>query len=337
MRVLVTGGAGYIGSHACIAFIEAGHELVVIDDFSNSDPGSLEVVIELTGGKLNCIESDVRDRFRIRRAMAQEGFDAVLHLAAMKSVPKSIRCPEQYEDVNVRGTSVVLEEAVSAGIGNFVFCSSAAVYGAQRFARVSETDTPNPSTPYARTKLAGEQMLQDVARSRRNIHTCSLRCFNPIGAHSSGSVGGRAREQPLDLLSNILIARRDNSAVEIFGVDYDTPDRSAIRDFVHVMDIAEGCLAAVTLLARAGTNDDNACTFNLGTGRGISVLHLIRVVEKVGARPILRRQNARRAGDISVSVADPTLCATTLKWEARRSLEEACADALRSFEREVLR
>lgn len=338
MRLLVTGGAGYIGSHTCIALLEAGHDVVALDDFSNSDRGILDTVMDLAGRKLKWIEADIRDRSPVKAALRQGTFDAILHLAALKSAQESFRLPEQYQDVNVEGTSVLLEEAVLAGVNKFVLCSSAAIYGAQVAPRVSETDLPAPTTLYAQTKLFAEQILRDVARSRRDFRACSLRCFNPIGAHPSGLIGNHGKKQTFDLLSNVLRARQNRSAVNIFGTDYDTPDRSAIRDFIHVMDVADGCAAALAFLAKQADADlDNAWTFNLGTGRGCSVLHLIDTVEMVGAKQIRRQARARRAGDIPISVADPTFSASMLNWKARRSLEEACVDALRSFERNLSR
>jgi UDP-glucose 4-epimerase len=314
--------------------LETGHDVVVIDNFSNSAPSNIDAITEVAGRRPVCIEADIRDRRRIREALAQSGCDCVLHLAALKSVPESISHPERYEDVNVGGTAILVEEALRARIHKFIFCSSAAVYGQQSGAAHSEMDTPAPSTPYAHSKWAAEQLLREAARSQSGFRACSLRCFNPIGSHPTAQFESSSAAG--DLLSNVLLARRNESVVDVFGVDYDTPDRSAVRDFVHVMDVADGCVAASTLLA-ATTNAafEGAPTFNLGTGRGCSVLQLIETMEKIGGKSIRWRERARRSGDIAVSVADPTLCATVFNWRARRSLEMGCVDALRSFERSL--
>ncbi len=332
MRLLITGGAGYIGSHVCARLLEAGHDVVVIDNFSNSDRDNLSRVMEVSGRELTWIEADVRDRLRIRETLSQDDFDAILHFAALKSAPDSIRHPERHHDVNVGGTTILLEETLRAGVDKFVFCSSAAVYGVQHSARARETDNPCPTTPYARTKVAGEQLLRNAAHTRVEFKTCSLRCFNPIGAHPSGLLGYHFTHQPEDLLSRVLAARHHRRAIDIYGTDHDTSDRSAVRDFVHVVDIADGCMAALAFLADGVDRNSNQWTFNLGTGRPCSVLELIGAMEKVGEMPILKRERPRRAGDISISVADPTSSAATLKWQAWRSLEEACADALTAFD-----
>ena len=305
--------------------------MVVVDNFSNSDRDNLSKIMEVSGKELTWIEADVRDRLRIRETLGQDGFDAILHFAALKSSPDSIRHPERYHDINVGGTTILLEETLRAGVDKFVFCSSAAVYGVQHSSRAGETDILSPPTPYASTKLACEQLLRDAARTRVELKTCSLRCFNPIGAHPSGLLRNHFARQPEDLLSCVLAARHHRRAIEIYGTDHDTPDRSAIRDFVHVIDIADGCLAALAFLSDPTGKSSNQWTFNLGTGRPCSVLELIGTMERVGERPILRRERPRRAGDISISVADPTFSAATLKWRAHRSLEEACTDALKAF------
>lgn len=337
MRLLVTGGAGYIGSHVCLALLDAGHEVTIVDSFINSVPANIEAITEAAGRKLVCIKADIRDVSRIRKTFGSSRFDGVLHLAALKSVPESIGHPERYQDVNERGTAVLLKETLHAGVSCFVFCSSAAVYGAQNGAPLLETDTPAPSTPYAQSKWAAEQLLQETASTHPGFRVCSLRCFNPIGSHPSARFA-RRQDLPLDLLTNVLLARHTGSPVDIYGMDYPTSDRTAVRDFIHVMDVADGCVAAVSFLTTKTTESaESATTFNLGSGRGCSVLNLIETTKRVGAKAISWRQKARRTGDIAVSVADTQFSAATLNWQARRSLEEGCADALRSFERTLVR
>jgi UDP-glucose 4-epimerase len=334
MRVLVTGGAGYVGSHTCVALAEAGHEIVAIDNFANSDESVLAAVSSLVGRRVEWSRADIRDRDAMAKLIVPGAFDAILHLAAFKSVPESLQEPDLYWDNNVGGMAVLLRAVRTAGISMFVFSSSAIVYGPQERVPISESASVAPLNPYACTKLAGERMLRDLAHSQPDFRACILRYFNPVGAHQSGELAENPRLPPSNLLPIALAASRDRKTIDIFGTDYDTPDGSAIRDFVHVMDIAEGHVSALNFLANdKSRRRGDAWIFNLGTGRGCSVFELIRIVEKVGRRAISIRLAGRRKGDIAISVADPSLSAALLGWRARRSLDEACADALRGNSR----
>ena len=334
MRVLVTGGAGYVGSHTCVALAEAGHEILAIDNFANSDESVLAAVSSLVGRRVEWSRADIRDRDAMAKLIVPGAFDAILHLAAFKSVPESLQEPDLYWDNNVGGMAVLLRAVRTAGISMFVFSSSAIVYGPQERVPISESASVAPLNPYACTKLAGERMLRDLAHSQPDFRACILRYFNPVGAHQSGELAENPRLPPSNLLPIALAASRDRKTIDIFGTDYDTPDGSAIRDFVHVMDIAEGHVSALNFLANDKSRSrGDAWIFNLGTGRGCSVFELIRIVEKVGRRAISVRLAGRRKGDIAISVADPSLSAALLGWRARRSLDEACADALRGNSR----
>jgi len=334
MRLLVTGGAGYVGSHTCVVLLQAGHELVVLDDFSNSGEDVVRTIRDLTGGKLESIEADIRDRMAVRAALALGSYDAVLHFAALKSAPESTAEPARYWDVNVGGMAILLDEMLARGIGNFVFSSSAIVYGRQEHVPIAETAATVALNPYASTKLAGEAMLQEIAGVNPRFRACSLRYFNPVGGHPSGRLGERPRRPGGNLFPMILKACREHTAIDVNGIDYDTPDGSTIRDFVHVMDLAEGHAAALAFLLRSRDSDPaGAWTFNLGTGHGASVLELIAATEKVMGREIQRRIGPRRDGDIVVSVADVERAASILGWRARRTLEQACADAVRALEK----
>ena len=334
MRVLVTGGAGYVGSHTCVALAEAGHEIIAIDNFANSDESVLAAVSSLVGRRVEWSRADIRDRDAMAKLIVPGAFDAILHLAAFKSVPESLQEPDLYWDNNVGGMAVLLRAVRTAGISMFVFSSSAIVYGPQERVPISESASVAPLNPYACTKLAGERMLRDLAHSQPDFRACILRYFNPVGAHQSGELAENPRLPPSNLLPIALAASRDRKTIDIFGTDYDTPDGSAIRDFVHVMDIAEGHVSALNFLANDKSRSrGDAWIFNLGTGRGCSVFELIRIVEKVGRRAISVRLAGRRKGDIAISVADPSLSAALLGWRARRSLDEACADALRGNSR----
>ncbi len=332
MRMLVTGGAGYVGSHTCVALADAGHEVLAIDNFANSDERILTAVSGLVSGRsFGWSRIDIRDRDAMAKLIVPGAFDAILHLAALKSAPESLGKPDRYWDHNVGGMAVLLRAVLAAGIGKFVFSSSAIVYGAQERVPIPESASLAPQNPYAWTKLAGERMLRDLAQSQPDFRACILRYFNPVGAHASGEIGENPRLPASNLFPIALAASREQRPIDVYGTDYDTPDGSAIRDFVHVMDIAEGHVSAVNFLTNnQSKNRGDAWTFNLGTGRGCSVIELIRIVEKVGRRSISTRFAGRRKGDVPISVADPSLSAALLGWRARRSLDEACADALRS-------
>jgi UDP-glucose 4-epimerase len=333
MRLLVTGGAGYVGSHACICLLEAGHEVVVIDDFSNSDSSVLDTVRALIRGHLEWFRVDIRDRHAVADVMAARTYDAVLHFAALKSAPQSVEEPAKYWDVNVGGMAVVVQAALQAGIPKFVFSSSASLYGTQALGPIAETAVPRPANPYARTKLVGEQLLLDVAARHRHFQACSLRYFNPIGAHGSGLVGESPRQEPSNLFPVLLRACQRGTIVEIYGRTYPTHDGTAIRDYIHVMDVAEGHVAALEFLDGAAAEAPaNAPAFNLGTGVGTSVLELIHRVETVFATPIVTRDCPPRAGDLAVSLADPTRTIAALGWQAKRSIDDACRDAKKWLE-----
>jgi UDP-glucose 4-epimerase len=333
MRLLVTGGAGYVGSHTCASLLGAGHEVVVVDDFSNSTPDALKAVMEATGKKLEWREADIRDRALIKAIAADGPYDAVLHFAALKSAPESIEQPGRYWDVNVGGMAILLDAVAAAGVDKFVFSSSAIVYGAQRNVPIPETMPPAPLNPYAWTKLVGEQMLRDLVRSRPTFKACILRYFNPIGAHPSGRFGEDPRQPATNLFPAMLAASRNCTTVDVYGTDYETPDGSAIRDFIHVMDVAEGHVSALDFLTAPSTPQrQETWTFNLGTGRGCSVIELIETMEAVGGRSIRGRAEPRRQGDIAVSVADIARSTAVLGWQARRSLRDACIDSLKWLE-----
>lgn len=334
MRLLVTGGAGYVGSHTCVVLLEQGHDIVVLDDYSNSSPTVPQTVRDLTGGRLEAIEADIRDRTAVRAAVARGPFDAVVHFAALKSAPESVAQPARYWDVNVGGMAILLDEVLAAGTKRFIFSSSAIVYGHQEAVPIPESATTTSLNPYGSTKLAGERMLREVARAVPGFRACSLRYFNPVGGHPSARLGENPRQPGGNLFPLILKACRANAPVAINGTDYATPDGSTVRDFVHVMDLAEGHAAALRfLLAQDGPGAAEPSIFNLGTGQGASVLELIAMTERAMGRPIERRIAPRRAGDIVVSVADVQRAADVLGWRARRTLEEACRDAVRVLDR----
>lgn len=335
MRLLVTGGAGYVGSHTSLVLLQEGHEIVILDDFSNSDEHVVQVIRDLAGRSPELVKADIRDRVAVRAALAEGPYDAILHFAALKSAPESVAEPARYRDVNVGGMEILLNEALAAGTRNFVFSSSAIVYGRQEHVPITETAATTALNPYAATKLAGERMLREIVQVNPGFRACSLRYFNPVGGHPSGRLGENPRRPGGNLFPMILKACRERTAIEIHGADYDTRDGTTIRDFVHVMDLAEGHAAALEFLLRGDSSISGLpglWTFNLGTGKGASVLELIATVEKVVGHRIECRIGPRREGDIVVSVADVRRAESIMGWRSRRTLEEACTDAVRSQE-----
>ncbi|MGY3450331.1 UDP-glucose 4-epimerase GalE [Bradyrhizobium sp. USDA 4353] len=320
--ILVTGGAGYIGSHACVALLSAGHDIVVFDNFSNSSPRALQRVAEITGRTFAVAEGDIRDQAAIERTIRACGCDAVMHFAGLKSVPESVRRPLDYYDQNVIGTQRLLAAMVSTGVSRIVFSSSATVYGQPQFLPYTEDHPLAPVNPYGRTKLMIEDMLRDQCASDPAWSAALLRYFNPVGAHDSGLIG----EDPLGVPNNLLpfvaqvaIGRRDH--LKVFGNDYDTPDGTGIRDYVHVMDLAEGHVAALDRLDSPG-----CVALNLGTGLGHSVLDVIRAFELASGKPLPYQFVARRPGDLDSYYAATDAARTLLGWSATRSLATMCAD-----------
>jgi UDP-glucose 4-epimerase len=320
--ILVTGGAGYIGSHVCIALLDAGLEVVAVDNLSNSNKASLERVQSICGRSLVFRQADVRDEEVICDILRAFGVTAVIHLAGLKAVGDSNVRPMTYYENNVLGTMRLVSAMKRANVKTLVFSSSATVYGIPRYLPLDEKHPLGPTNPYGRTKLVIEEMLKDLCRSDDDWRIGNLRYFNPVGAHESGLVG----EDPLGVPSNLLpfvaqvaIGRREK--LQIWGNDYDTPDGTGIRDFIHVVDLASGHLSALRQLRQPGL-----ITVNLGTGNGSSVLEVVRTFEAASGRPVPYEIRERRAGDVAVCYADPTFAKDALGWTSTRSLEQMCAD-----------
>ena len=322
MTTLVSGGAGYIGSHTVAALHAAGRDVVVLDDFSNARPGTLGELRELTTPDLAVVEGDAADRTAVRQLCDEHDFDSIVHFAAHKSVPESFADPLRYYRNNLLSTLCLAEIAVERGIDRFVFSSSAAVYGTPEQLPVSEDTPPAPQSPYGTTKLMCEHILADAAASSA-MQAVVLRYFNPVGAHPSGRIG----EQPITAGQNLVpavmqVALGTLSRLQIFGNDYDTRDGTAVRDFVHVTDLAEGHVAALN--ADLGTRRSRV--FNLGTGAGTTVRELVTAVEAVTGRPVPCEIVGRRPGDIAESWADCSRAEAELGWSAQRDLGQMLAD-----------
>ena len=320
--VLVTGGAGYIGSHTAVCLAERGHRLVVVDDLSNSSARSLDVVARLTGADVSFHQIDLADREGLDQVFSSEPITAVLHFAGLKAVGESVEQPLRYYQVNLGSTMNLLETMDRHDVRQLVFSSSATVYGDPEVVPIEESASTGATNPYGRTKLMIEEILRDLAASDDRWQFSLLRYFNPVGAHASGDLGEDPNGIPNNLVPYVMqvaIGRRPE--VQVFGDDYDTPDGTGVRDYIHVVDLAEGHLAALEAL------EPGCEVYNLGTGSGASVLDVIRATAEVSGREVPYRVVGRRAGDIATSLANPRRANERLSWRADRALETMLRDA----------
>jgi UDP-glucose 4-epimerase len=324
--VLVTGGAGYIGSHACIALQAAGYRVLVLDNLSNSHAEALRRVARITGEAPGFVEGDIRDRARLARLFAAQPVAAVMHFAGLKAVGESVEQPLAYYDNNVTGTLSLLAAMAEAGVNRLVFSSSATVYGDPASVPIREDFPCAATNPYGRTKLMVEEILSDWQAARPDWRIARLRYFNPVGAHPSGLIGEDPQGIPNNLMpfiAQVAVGRREK--LSVFGGDYPTVDGTGVRDYIHVMDLVEGHVAALRYLE----NHAGLLTVNLGTGSGVSVLALVAAFERASARAVPYQIVARRPGDVAECWADPGLAARLLDWRAIRSLAAMCEDAWR--------
>lgn len=324
MRILLTGGAGYIGSHVLLACLEAGHQVVVLDDFSNSSPEALTRVEALVGRGFDVQRGDVRDADLLDRILTGAKFDAVLHFAGLKAVGQSVAEPLRYYEVNVGGSLTLAQAMARAGVFRLVFSSTASVYGDQdRMPLTEDSPLGRPASPYGRSKLMVEQTLEDLCAADPRWAVAVLRYFNPVGAHESGRIGEDPRGEPANLAPYaVQVAVGQLPELLVFGNDYPTADGTGVRDYIHVMDLAEGHMAAMERLMRGAGHH----VWNLGTGRGHSVLQVIAGLEAVIGRSLPHRIVARRAGDTAQCWADPARAKRDLGWQARRGLSAMLAD-----------
>lgn len=324
MAILITGGAGYIGSSTCIELLEAGEEIVIIDNFINSKPAALDRIRELTHSNFVFYEADLRDQKAVRRVFDEQNISEVIHFAGLKAVGESVEKPLLYYDNNLTGTINLLKEMNKHGVKRIVFSSSATVYGAPQSVPIREDFPLSTTNPYGATKLMIEDILRDAAFADKEWSAALLRYFNPIGAHSSGRIGENPNGIPNNIMPRLLnVALGKQPYMTVFGDDYPTKDGTGIRDYLHVTDLAAGHLAAVKWVR----GHKGAEAFNLGTGTGYSVLDIIHALEKAAGRRIEYKVTPRRAGDVAECYADPGKALRELGWKAERNLEDMCRDA----------
>lgn len=323
--ILVTGGTGYIGSHTVVELVAAGHDVVIVDNLCNSSAAVLPRLEALCGRALPLIEADLRDRAALEAVFADHQIDAIIHFAGLKAVGESVANPLLYHQNNVGGMLTLLDVAQASACRQFVFSSSATVYGTPKTVPITESFPLQVTNPYGRTKLIGEQILDDLRTADPSWRIAVLRYFNPVGAHASGTIGEAPNGVPNNLmpyLTQVAAGKRDH--LSVFGTDWPTIDGTGVRDYIHVVDLACGHLAALDALQRTP-----ALTVNLGTGRGASVRQLVAAFEATTGIRIPCVDAPRRAGDVAACYADPTLAASLLGWRAQYTLEQMCADAWR--------
>jgi UDP-glucose 4-epimerase len=326
MNILVTGGAGYIGSITCVRLIEAGYTPVIFDNFCNSKPSVVDRIAGVAGARPALIEGDIRDRALLDRTLAAHKIDAVIHFAGLKAVGESVVKPLAYYENNLGGTFTLLQALDAAGVRTLIFSSSATVYGDPARVPILEDFPTGATNPYGRTKLMTEEILRDIVCASPDWSVTLLRYFNPVGAHPSGMLGEDPQGIPNNLMpfiSQVAVGRREH--LTVFGNDYPTPDGTGVRDYIHVLDLADGHVAAL----RHADGKAGVHIFNLGTGRGNSVLEMLAAFEKACGRTIPYAIAPRRSGDVAACWADPAKAARELGWQARLGLDEMCADAWR--------
>ena len=325
-KILLTGGAGYIGSHTAVELLEAGYEVLCVDNCYNSSPDALKRVEKITGKTVKFYQNDILDADAMRRIFSENKIDAVIHFAGLKAVGESVSVPLRYYHNNISGTVVLCEAMQEAGVKRIVFSSSATVYGLPKSLPIREDFPLSATNPYGRTKLMIEEILRDVAVSDPEWSISILRYFNPVGAHKSGQIGESPRGIPNNLMPYIAqVATGKLAKLRVFGNDYPTPDGTGVRDYIHVTDLALGHLAALKrALTKTGVD-----VYNLGTGNGYSVLQLLKAFEKASNKTIPYEIVERRPGDIAACYADPSKAKAELGWQATRGVDEMCEDVWR--------
>ena len=326
MAILVTGGAGFIGSHTAVELLNSGKDIVIVDNFSNSKPKALEAIKKITGKDFKFYEINYLDREKLKKVFEENDIEAVLNFAGYKSVGESVRKPLEYYDNNISGCLVLLETMQKYGVKKFVFSSSATVYGEpERIPLTEDCKTGGTTNPYGTSKLFIEQILKDLYASDNSWDICILRYFNPVGAHESGLIGEEPQGIPNNLMPYVVrVASGELKEFSIFGKDYDTPDGTGVRDYIHVVDLAKGHLAALNKLDKEGKG---LYIYNLGTGTGYSVLDMVKSFEEITGKKVPYKITQRRPGDIATCYSDTKKAKEELGWEAKKGIKEMCEDS----------
>ena len=326
MAILLPGGAGYIGSHTAIELLKKGYEIVIIDNFSNSNPKVLEAIKKITGKEFKFYEMDYMDREKLEKVFEENKIDAVINFAGYKAVGESVQKPIEYYTNNISGALVVLDTMRKYGCKKFIFSSSATVYGdPETIPLTEECRTGGTTNPYGTTKLFIEQILKDIYKSDNTWDICILRYFNPVGAHESGLIGEEPQGIPNNLMPYIVrVANGELKELSVFGNDYDTPDGTGVRDYIHVVDLAKGHIKALEKINKEG---QGLYIYNLGTGTGYSVLDMVKAFEKATGKEVAYKIAPRRPGDIATCYADPKKAKEELGWTAEKNLEDMCKDS----------
>ena len=324
MSILITGGAGYIGSHTTVELLNAGFDVVLVDDFSNSSPAVLERLEKITGKKFPFYQGSILDTDFLDKVFTNENIELVIHFAAFKAVGESVQKPLKYYKNNISGTITLLEKMKEYDVKNIVFSSSATVYGTNNPSPMTEDMPTSAINPYGYTKLMMEQILTDVAASDPSWSVTNLRYFNPIGAHESGLIGELPNGIPNNLMPVVMrVAEGKIKELQVYGDDYDTPDGTCIRDYIHVVDLAKGHLAALK-----ATETPGAKVYNLGSGKGSSVLEIIKAFEEASGKPLAHRITDRRPGDLAEIYADPAKAKRELDWQTELTVADAMRDTI---------
>lgn len=321
-KILVTGGAGYIGSHTCVELLNSGYQVVVYDNFSNSHPESLKRIEQITGKKIQLVKGDIRDQALLEKTLKKYECDAVIHFAGLKAVGESVEKPLEYYDNNIIGTHRLLTAMINVGLKSIVFSSSATVYGEPQYLPLDEKHPLSATNPYGRSKLFIEDMLRDCFKADPSWNIIILRYFNPVGAHESGLIGEDPQGIPNNLMpfvAQVAIGRREK--LNVWGGDYPTPDGTGVRDYIHVSDLAKGHLMALEALKQP-----QCMEINLGTGQGYSVLEVVKSFEIASGKQVPYTIASRREGDVASCYADPALAKRYLNWSAKSTLQQMCND-----------
>lgn len=326
MAVLVTGGAGFIGSHTAVELLNSGKDIVIVDNFSNSKPKALDAIRKITGKDFKFYEIDYLDREKLEKVFEENKIDAVLNFAGYKAVGESVKKPLEYYENNVSGCIVLLETMRKYNVKKFVFSSSATVYGQpERIPLTEDCKVGGTTNPYGTSKLFIEQILKDLYNSDNSWDICILRYFNPVGAHESGLIGEEPQGVPNNLMPYVVrVAAGELKELSVFGNDYNTPDGTGVRDYIHVVDLAKGHICALNKLDKEGSG---LFIYNLGTGTGYSVLDMVKAFEQITGKKVPYKIAPRRAGDIATCYSDPTKAKEELGWTAEKGIKEMCEDS----------